>query len=318
MPEAIQPVEHSMLIVPNHFPDLEFPEENTFTNARWELGKKLFFDPIMSRDSSLSCASCHLPELAFSHDVAISPGVDGVLGFRNSPTLANVGYLPYFMREGGVPTLEMQIAVPVQEHAELDFSIPEIVDRTLLVPEYVAMADEAYGREFDAWVLTRAIATFERSLVSGNSPYDQYANGDLSALSPVERAGMELFFSDETHCSSCHSGFNLTGSGLENNGLYALYPDSGRYRLTGDPEDIGVFKVPTLRNVEVTAPYMHDGSKPDLMSVLEHYNEGGQQHFNQSDLIEPLGLTEDQLNQLEAFLLSLTDTQFLTDDRFIP
>lgn len=303
-----------LLETPEGFSEMEFPEDNEYTEARWKLGKKLFYDPIMSSDYSVSCASCHKPELAFSDVEAFSAGAEGSPGTRNSPSLANVGYHPYFTREGGVPTLEMQILVPIQEHNEFNTNILTIADRLNEDEEYIQMSKDAYDRIPDPYVITRSIATFERTLVSGDSPYDRNLRGAAS-LSLSALRGMALFFSDKTNCSNCHTGFNFTNYAFENNGLYANYEDAGRYRLTRDSADLSVFKVPSLRNVELTAPYMHDGSIPDLSGVIAHYNSGGESHVNKSPLIRPLNLSDQEREDLVAFLKSLTDITFISNEK---
>lgn len=303
--------------IPRGFDAIEFPEDNEFTQIRWELGKKLFYDPIMSLDNSLSCASCHSAELAFSDDVSFSLGVENRIGTRNAPTLANVAYHPYYTREGGVPTLEMQILVPIQEHDEFDFNIVLLAERLKTDSTYVKMAMDAYGKEPDAFVITRSLACFERSLLSGYSRYDHYENyGDMDALTHSEINGMELFFSDRTNCSQCHGGFNFTNYEFENNGLYEEYEDVGRYRFTGDEEDLARFKIPTLRNIALTAPYMHDGSILTLDEVVEHYNNGGYDHPQKSSLIKPMNLTGKEKEDLVSFLKALNDDSFVTNPLF--
>jgi cytochrome c peroxidase len=311
--------EAPLLSVPSGFPEPDFPEDNAFTEARWKLGKKLFFDPVMSRTNEVSCASCHLPEKAFSDTVAFSPGVDGRAGVRNAPSLANVAYHPYFTREGGVPTLEMQILVPIQEHNEFDANILDIARRLRDNPEYQALSAEAYNREPDHYVITRALATFERSLLSGNSRYDKYTrDNNPNTMSEQEIEGMDLFFSDRTQCTSCHGGFNFTDYSFENNGLYNSYKDEGRFRLTNDEADRARFKVPSLRNVELTAPYMHDGSVKTLEDVVSHYNSGGKDHPHKSEFIRPLNLTGKEQEALLAFLKTLSDEDFINNKNFKP
>ncbi|MBL7782000.1 MAG: cytochrome-c peroxidase [Saprospiraceae bacterium] len=308
-----------LLFVPQGFPMPEFPADNQLTPARFALGKKLFFDPIMSLDSTVSCASCHDPAHAFSDSVALSQGVAGAPGVRNAPTLSNVVYQPYYTREGGLPTLEMQVLVPIQEHNEFDFNMLRIVDRLKNDTTYVRMSREAYDRAPDAFVVTRAIACFERTLVSGNSRYDQYQyQGKSNALTAAELRGMALFFSERTSCSACHTGFNFSNYAFENNGLYETYPDPGRYRLTLDTADLARFKVPTLRNVGLTAPYMHDGSISSLGKVVAHYNAGGQQHPHKSTFVRPLHLTALEQSDLVHFLESLTDESFARNPKFRP
>ncbi len=310
------PPAEPLLAVPVGFPAPVFPEGNELTPERWALGKRLFFDPIMSSDRSISCASCHLPELAFSDKLALSAGVENRPGTRNSPTLANIAYHPYFTRDGGVPTLEMQVLVPIQEHNEFDMNILDIAERLNSDSSYVKASWAAYGRAPDAFVITRSIACFERTMLSGESPYDEFLNGKNSALTAAEKRGMDLFFSEKLACSQCHGGFNFTNYAFENNGLYEEYPDPGRFRLTGKEADRALFKVPTLRNVGVTAPYMHDGSLPTLEAVVEHYNSGGKNHPHKSQLISPLNLTTQEKTDLIAFLKALTDDDFLNNPKF--
>lgn len=305
------------VLAPPGFPPIPFPEGNEFTLERWELGKKLFYDPIMSVDSTVSCGSCHKAHLAFSDDQAFSPGVENRPGTRNAPPLTNLAYSPYFTREGGVPTLEMQVLVPIQEENEFDHNIVYISERLMASEEYVRMSYEAYDREPDHFVITRAISTFERLLISGNSPYDQWEHqGVTTALSAAQLRGKDLFFSDRTQCSQCHNGLNLTNHTFENNGLYEEYPDPGRERLTGLEEDRARFKVPTLRNIALTAPYMHDGSLASLEQVIDHYASGGEAHPNKSPLIQPLNLTAAEKEDLVAFLESLTDQEFISNPMF--
>lgn len=300
--------------IPLGFPEIEHPEGNEYTPERWELGKRLFYDPILSKDGSISCASCHDPSLAFSDNQSVSIGSGGLLGTRNSPSLANVAYHPYYTREGGLPTLEMQILVPIQEHNEFNNNIVLIADTLSKIPSYVQMAKAAYDREPGAFVITRALSQFERSMISGQSIYDLEYNYDIKgSMSDAALRGKELFDSERMSCSTCHSGFNFTNYSFENNGLYDEYPDNGRERLTQDPNDKALFKIPSLRNVEITGPYMHDGSMETLAEVIEHYNTGGSGHINKSELVQPLNLTENEKSDLLAFLKSLTDQNFISN-----
>lgn len=310
-------IENFTANLPSPFSPIDYPEDNAYSEARWELGKKLFYDNSLSIDSTLSCASCHKSELAFSDDVAFSKGVKDRDGVRNSPSLANIGYHPYFTREGGVPTLEQQVLVPLQEHNEFDFNIVLAGERIAQDSSYIEMSLKAYNRAPDYYVITRALANFERSLISDNSYFDQYHfDAQTDALSNSQKRGMALFYSEKTNCSKCHSGPNFTDYSFENNGLYQNYNDEGRRRLTGEETDNGRFKVASLRNIEVTGPYMHDGSINTLVEVIEHYNSGGIIHENKSDLIRPLNLTPQEKDELLAFLLSLTDNEFLTNNQF--
>jgi len=295
--------------LPNNFPAFEMPEANVLTVERVELGKKLFNDNRLSRNETLSCASCHKANLAFSDTINVSAGTMPNRGVRNSPTLFNVAYHPYFFREGGNPNLEFQIQGPINDEEEFNFTFPELVERLKDDKKYENMAQKAYGRALDAFAITRAIAAYERTLISGNSRYDQYMNGNESALSNFEVEGMQLFFSDKLKCATCHSGFNFTNYQILNNGIYEKYEDLGLYRITGKDSDIGKFKTATLRNIALTAPYMFDGSFKTLEEVIDHYNSGGKNHANQNVLIQPLNLSKDEKQALKAFLLSLTEVK---------
>jgi cytochrome c peroxidase len=309
--------EQEIINIPIGFPLIDFPDSNTFTKERWELGKRLFYDTQLSKNNTISCASCHHQKFAFGDSVAFSLGDNNSPGTSNAPTLANVAYHPYFTRAGGVSTLEMQILVPIQEHNEFNTNMLDVVDKLKLNNSYNQQAQIAYGRTMDPYVITRAIATFERSLISGNSRYDEFNYaGKSDALNTSEQRGLQLFRSNKANCSQCHSGFNFTNYAFENNGLYLNYADSGRMRLTHLPEDRAKFKVPTLRNIALTGPYMHDGSLATLEDVVEHYNSGGKNHINKSNLITALSLTNQEKQDLVNFLNSLTDPSFIQNNDF--
>lgn len=303
--------------VPEGFPSISFPADNEYTPERWALGKRLFYDPILSVNNTISCASCHHASQAFSDTLAFSIGDQNQVGRSNAPTLANIAYHPYYTRSGGVPTIEMQILVPIQEHDELNTNILDIVEKLKKDASYVTQIESAYNREPDPYSITRAIANFERSLISGNSAYDKYYfQENKNAMSDEAKKGMQLFMSEKTNCSKCHSGFNFTNYAFENNGLYANYADSGRMRLTHLESDRARFKVPTLRNVALTAPYMHDGSFKTLDEVVAHYNKGGIATQNKSELLKPLGLTTKEQQELVAFLNALSDNTFINNKNF--
>jgi cytochrome c peroxidase len=305
------------MAIPKGFTQMNIPSDNAFSMSRWQLGKRLFYDKTLSVNNTISCGSCHKASLAFSDSVALSNGVNEAAGTSNAPTLANVGYQTSYTRAGGVPTLEMQVLVPIQEHNEFNTSILDIVQKLSADATYQSMAQEAYSRSIDPYVVTRALACFERSLISGNSRFDQYYyQGKSNALSAEELQGMQLFFSERTNCSGCHSDFNFTNNRFENNGLYQQYSDSGRMRFTHLESDRARFKVPTLRNIAFTAPYMHDGSISSLEAVIEHYNSGGAPHPNKSALIRPLQLSPQEKASLVAFLKSLSDYTFIRNKKF--
>lgn len=312
-----QPTERNLLVIPQGFPEVEFPNGNELTEERWELGKRLFYDKVLSINKSISCGSCHKPTLAFADNQALSPGVFDRAGTRNAPSLANVGYLPHLLREGSVQTLEMQALVPIQEHNEFNHNIVDISKELQADSSYIEMSRKAYNRVPDPFVITRALANFQRTIVSGNSDYDKYTyQGKFTALNTTEKKGMELFFSTRTNCSSCHGGFNFSNYSFENNGLDSIYSDNGRLRFTNDSSDEALFKVPSLRNVGLTAPYMFDGRFSTLEEVIEHYNSGGENHKHKSTLIRPLYLSETEKREMIAFLNSLTDFEFVNDPKW--
>lgn len=284
------------------------------THAKVELGRALFFDQRLSMDRGVSCASCHLPGRAFSDTVAVSPGVGGALGRRNAPSLGNVVYHALLNRDGGVPTLHQQVLVPLTDAAELDADVPRLLEQLQADPELRSLAFKGYGRELDLYVLTRALAAFQRTLISGWSRYDRFLQGDASALNAQEQEGLRLF--REVGCASCHTGFDLSDHAFHNVGLRMDHSaDPGRQAITLDPGDRGSFKTPTLRNVQLTAPYMHDGSLPTLQAVVEHFDGGGVPDPLKSPLLRPLGLSPEERAALVAFLHSLTDERPLDSSR---
>lgn len=303
--------------IPDWFPEMEIPSDNQLTQARIDLGRKLFYDTRLSRDNTISCGTCHRQDLGFADSNPIAIGVDNRVGLRNSPTIANIGYTDIMFADGGVITLELQTQSPIFEHTEFDYTIAEFLQRIDGDETYERMFDEAYGQEPAAFGISRGIAAFERTLISANSRFDQYEyQGLTNALSESEIRGRDLFFSTELECTSCHQPPLFTNFEFENIGLYENYTDTGRMRITQQEADRGKFKVPTLRNVELTAPFMHNGSIETLEEVVEHFNSGGVLHPNKSSKIKPLNLTEQEKADLVAFLKSLTDQQFISNPDF--
>ncbi len=291
------------------------PSGNPITAEKIELGRKLFFDKQLSSDGTVSCATCHLPQYAFSDQKSFSDGVQGRKTQRNSPSILNAGYLPTVMYDAHIKTLELQVIVPIQEHVEMDMNMLDLLKRLRAKEEYQLSAQRIYNRDFDAFVLTRSISAFERSLISQNSRFDQYISGNKKALSRNEIAGWKLF-SDVLYCTKCHPAPSFTTYLPENNGLYLDYGlDLGRFRIFNDSNDIGKFKVPSLRNLELTFPYMHDGSLKNIEEVIEHYQSGGKNHPNKNKIIQKFELNMTQIKQLKAFLLTLTDTSYMSQFR---
>lgn len=295
--------------IPVHFPAYEEPEDNPLNEAKWQLGRLLFFDPRFSHDGNISCASCHQPELAFSDSAAVSRGSEGAMGFRNTPPLLNPSWQPRFHREGGITSLEAQVLAPVVEPHEFNRDPVELVEELAADAQYHMLAQEGFGRPFDAYVMTRSLAAFERSLITGGSPWDRWLQGDNDALSPSALRGMTLL--DDLECTGCHEGVWATDFETHNNGLYLEYTDPGAYRLTFDSSDLGAFKTPSLRNLAFTAPYMFDGSLSTLDEVIDHYASGGTGHPNQDPRIRPRSLSSDERDDLKSFLLAMSDSAFI-------
>ena len=295
------------LVLPAGFPELPVPADNPLTQASVELGKALFFDQRLSLGQGFSCATCHMPQRAFSDTVALSTGVNGGTGMRNAPTLADVAYHPLLNRDGGAPTLEQQVFVPLMEDQEMDADPQRVVELLATDTDLQARSMRAYGRPMDLFVLTRSLANYERTLLSGRSRYDRWAQGDGQALTQAEQQGLALF-QGVAGCATCHSGFDLSDHGFHNVGTAAVPgSDPGRQRITQNPLDRGKFKTPTLRNIGLTAPYMHDGSMADLEEVIAHFDGGGPADPLKDPLVMPLGLSGQDRQDLAAFLRALTD-----------
>ncbi|NKB66645.1 MAG: cytochrome-c peroxidase [Candidatus Latescibacteria bacterium] len=306
------------LDVPAGFPALEIPRANPLTVEGVELGRLLFFDPILSIDSTVACASCHGPENAFSDSETFSRGVAGVTG-RNSMSLLNVAWGPSFFWDGRAASLEEQALIPVEDPVEMGESWPHVVEKLARHPSYPALFAAAFGaRPISKELAARAIAQFERTLISNQSKYDRYLAGEAE-LTLQEHQGSVLFLASERgDCFHCHGTGLFTDNLFHNNGLDSLVADAGLGAITGNRLDEGKFKTPSLRNVEYTAPYMHDGRFTTLEEVVEFYNSGVHVTRNTpSDLIlaarvrRENPLTEEEKAALVAFLKTLSDPQSL-------
>ena len=301
-----QPATALVVQVPEGFPPVPVPAYNPLSPAKVALGKRLFFDPILSGDQSVSCSSCHDPGLAFSDGKSRSIGIDGREGIRNSPSLINVAYQRLLFWDGGSFTLEAQVLAPLENADEMKADLGVVLSRLASHPEYPGLFEVAFGEGPSIKSFTQAIAAYERTLVSTGARYDQFMQGRSSALSTKEQEGLQLF-SGKAGCIKCHSGPLFTNLAFENKGLAPALADSGRARITGIASDTGKFKVPSLRNVTQTAPYMHDGRYTTLDDVMAHYNRGGDGVPNQPAAIKPLHLMPDEIDAIVAFLNSLTD-----------
>lgn len=294
------------------------PSDNPQNAEKIALGRKLFFDKRLSLDGSISCASCHDPQKAFSDQRSKSIGINGQLSERNAPSILNAAFLKTAMFDAHLATLELQAIVPIQEPVEMGHNMKILIKQLRQIPEYQAAAQAIFGRDFDAWVLTRSLAAFERSLLSMNAPFDQYMAGDKKAMSKDQLAGWRIF-SDELYCTKCHPAPYFTTYEAANNGLYASYEgktDQGRFRIHHDSSDIGKFKIPSLRNLPLTYPYMHDGSINSMEAALEHYQKGGAGHPLQDPRILSFELSTKEKAQLLAFFNALVDTSYLRRNGF--
>jgi cytochrome c peroxidase len=273
---------------------LPWPDTNPPTTEQVALGRGLFRDRRLSVDESLSCATCHDPERAFSSSRALSIGVFGRVGTRNVPAIINRAYGTSFFWDGRTTSLEEQVLRPIEAHDEMGFTADAAAAR-------VALTREA---------LARALASYVRSILSGNSPFDRFVAGDRQALSPQAQAGLAVF-RGRGRCTSCHLGPTFTDELFHNTGVAWLPPrqafqDDGRYLVTGRDTDRGAFKTPTLREVSNTSPYMHDGSLATLEDVVAFYDEGGRGNPNLDVDVRPLGLTAEEKRVLVAFLGSIS------------
>lgn len=284
--------------------------------AQLELGKKLFFDPILSLDSSISCGSCHQPQFAFADTAALSLGVGQTPGRRNAPSVMNMALRPYFFYDGRAGSLEAQAKGPIEDPLEMHLSYAEATQRVQSHPEYSKLFPTAFGSAPDSSNILLALAAFVRSLESnGSSPFDRWSNGsDSKAIDASAKRGRKIFLK-RAKCFDCHFGPDFTGDEFRNIGLYdeEEYKDQGRFEITGDSSDLGKFKVPGLRNVALTAPYMHDGSFQTLEEVIDYYDDPYQFVENpiniDSLMLKPLRLSKRDKSDLLSFLRSLSDDQ---------
>jgi cytochrome c peroxidase len=274
---------------------LPVPEDNPLAVERVELGRRLFFDRRLSRDGSIACSSCHDPERAFSDGRRIAVGVFGRAGRRNAPALINRGYGRSFFWDGRVATLEEQVLKPIQDTNEMDLTLPEAAAR---------MSQPAVE-------ISRALASYIRSILSGDSRFDRFINGDRGALSTEQQAGLQLF-RGKANCVACHVGPNFTDERFHNTGIAwhdGGFQDDGRFAVTGKAEDRGAFKTPTLREIALTAPYMHDGSVASLEDVIKYYDRGGNRNTGLDLEIHPLHLSSTEKQNIIAFLRCLNGRQ---------
>ena len=307
--------------VPSKWPTPHYDfKKNPITQEGFELGRKLFYDPILSRDNTISCASCHLQYTGFTHiDHAVSHGIEGRKGTRNSPVLINLAWQKAFHWDGGVNHIEVQGMNPIKHPAEMDNTLENVVKQLSASETYQSMFNRAFGSsEITVPRVMKALSMFTLSLVSSNSRYDQVKRRENGAsFTDQEKRGYKLF---KQHCSACHTEPLLTNTFFTSNGLPldTLYNDLGRYTITRNGKDSLQFKIPTLRNIEVTFPYMHDGRFRKLKDVINYYSEGidPKTPYLSKQLRGPFHFTEHEKKDILAFLLTLTDRTFLYNKQF--
>lgn len=309
------------LVIPQGLPPMNIPSNNPLTVEGVALGKRLFYDPILSANNTQSCASCHLQETGFSESSQFSTGIDGIQGERNAMPLMNLGWQTKFFWDGGANGLESQVIGPITNPIEMHETMENVVAKLNAHAEYPELFKAAFGSaEASSQNIMRAIAQFERTLISGNSKYDQYMRGE-TFLSSQELNGLSLFTDMEKgDCSHCHSlGSTFSDFEFRNTGLDSIPLDEGRYLITLNQGDRGKFKTPSLRNVELTAPFMHDGRFQTLLECVQHYNTG----FRYSANLDPNlsfavkgRMTQQEMEDLVAFMKTLTDMEFVNNPAF--
>ena len=286
---------------------VQWPKDNPYSPAKWELGRALYYDTRLSADGTVSCATCHSPKLAFTDNLPVSTGIRGQKGGRSAPTVINRAYSLAQFWDGRAGTLEEQAVGPMQNPIEMGHSHGAIVQTLSGIPGYQAMFKAAFGSENITIELAgKAIATFERTVLSGNSAYDRYRAGDKKALTAVQIRGWKVF-KDKAKCDQCHEGVNFTTNEYHNLGvgMDKPDPDEGRFVVTHKDADRGAFKTPTLRDIARTAPYMHDGSLKTLEDVVEFYDKGGTLNKNLDEKMKRLSLTADEKRSLVEFMKGL-------------
>ena len=308
--------------VPSNFPAPTYTfDNNPVTREGFELGRKLFFDPLLSKDGSVSCNNCHIQGTAFadSQQHPLSVGVDNRLGIRNAPPLTNLAFMQEFFWDGGVTHLDFVAINAIEAEFELDETLENVVKKLNQDEGYPALFEKAFGiDEITSPYMLQSLSQFMVMMVSANSRYDKFVRQEGETLTGEELEGLDLF---KAKCSGCHSGELFSDFSYRNNGLNDTFIDEGRARISEFDRDIGKFRVPSLRNVALTSPYMHNARFKTLKAVLDHYDEG----MVDSPTLDPslktggrlgIALNEDEKEKIIAFLRTLTDRDFTSDKRF--
>jgi len=284
---------------PPGLPPLAYPSDNLPTPEKISLGKQLYFDGRLSADNKVSCASCHDPAKGFSNGEQFATGVEGKKGGRNSPTVINAAYQKYQFWDGRAKSLEEQALGPIQNPIEMNMTLDAVVTKLNAIQGYKEQFQKVFGTDVTSEGIAKAIAAYERTVLSGDAPYDRFKAGDKTALSDAAQRGMKLFFG-KANCAACHAGPNFTDNGFHNIGLSGN--DEGRIVVTKVTGDKGAFKTPTLREIAKTGPYMHDGSLKTLEDVVAQYVKGGTPNPQLDEEIYPLKLSAEEIADLVTFL----------------
>lgn len=306
------------LDIPKNWPKPVYDfSKNPLTDEGFQLGRHLFYDPILSRDNTISCASCHLQQTGFTHvDHDLSHGIEGKIGTRNSMTIMNLAWAKTFMWDGGVNHLDVQPLQPITSEVEMDETLANVVNKLQKEPKYQKLYFDAFGTSKITGQFTlKALSQFILLLKTSNSKYDKVVRKE-EKFTEMEQKGYNLF---KINCSSCHKEPLFTNDDFENNGLVidTTLNDFGRFTITQNPNDKLKFKVPTLRNIQFTFPYMHDGRFNSLNEVVKHYNSGiVNSPTLAKQLQKPMQLSDNERTEIVAFLKTLTDTEFLLNPRF--
>ena len=329
------------IVKPANFPQIPIPADNPMTLQGVQLGRRLFYDPMLSGDSTQSCASCHLPQGSFTDNRKLSVGISGFAGRRSSMSLLNIAYATNgLFWDGRSKTLEEQALIPVEDPIEMHHTWPDVLEKLRDDPQYQTWFREAFGisscNDITKELAARALAQFERVLISsGTSKFDQFMAGNFDVFDDEELDGKIMFFDEganvglpDAQCFHCHGGITLTGNNFFNNGLDSVgslteFQDFGRGEVTGNPFDNGKFRTPTLRNIALTAPYMHDGRFVSLENVVKSYAKNGNGVINEDPFVQQIGvpvgngsfipLTPYQQGAIVKFLHTLTDTTFVNN-----
>lgn len=313
---------HYNLNIPDGLPAMTIPADNPQTVEGVTLGRKLFYDRILSANNTMSCASCHQFKNYFvDSNKQFSTGIDQIKGTRNSMPLFNIGYSGKFFWDGGAADLESQVVGPITNPVEMHETMENVLHKLQLHPEYPGLFKKAFGTDIiTSKMVMQAVAQFERTLLSANSKFDRWKRGEVS-FTAQETRGLNLFLDgNKGDCVHCHTyGSTFTDFEFRNTGLDSIPVDLGRARITLKKEDEGKFKTPSLRNIEMTSPYMHDGRFTTLRQCIEHYNK----HFKYTDNLAPElktavkgRMNENEIDDLIAFLQTLTDHDFITHTEF--